>query len=390
MSPRAYTAWVVGGCLALLAPVVALNLLLLANDHRHDKNRLASRWQQESGGVTYAPPISSNRAFKTLRLADHLPAINTLVFGSSTAMSITADALPSGLHAYNFAQSGNGLLSVIGEAQFVSAHYGDHVRWLVIPLDWALGFVYQGGNPVSADLSAAQVAPPVALPLVARLREALSLPRITTLGGVLREIAGAADRPAAARRMFLEPAGAPYRCADGAMARDYDLTFRGQCVGFRADGSATFADQKRVTEATAQSVLAQAASASSQYATALARTAGQPDAALLDHLALLLRQAQARGIRVVFFLPPLVPGLDARLLASAHSGEKLRRTKAALTAWAAQQQVPLFDAGPAEQHGCIATEFIDAHHALPACYRKIMARLFTTRPADDQFPKSLP
>jgi hypothetical protein len=305
-------------------------------------------------------------------------------------MSITADALPSGLRAYNFAQSGNGLLSVIGEAQFVTAHLGDHVRWLVIPLDWALGFVYQGGTPPSADLSAAQVAPAAALPLAKQLQEALSLPRITTLGLVLREIAGAEDRAAAARGMFVEPAGAPYRCADGATARDYDLTFRGLCVGFRADGSATFADQKRVTDATAQSVVAQAASASSQYATALARKAGQPDAELLEQLAVLLRQSHARGIRVVFFLPPLVPGLDARLLASAHSGEKLRRTKAALTAWAAQQQAPLFDAGPSEQHGCIATEFIDAHHALPACYRKIMARLFTTRPADDQLPKPLP
>jgi hypothetical protein len=381
MTPRTYTAWVVGGCLLLLAPVLALNLLLLANDYRHDKNRLASRWQQETGGVTYAPPISSNRAFKTLRLADRLPQINTLVFGSSTAMSITADTLPSGLRAYNFAQSGNGLLSVIGEAQFVTAHFGDHVRWLLIPLDWSLGFVYQGGALPHTDLSAAQVAPLSPPSLAARLREALSLPRITTLGLVLRELAGAPDRAAAARRLFLEPAGAPYRCADGTMARDYDPTFSGQCVGFRADGSATFADQKRITDATAPGVLAQAASASSQYARALAQKAGQPDAELLQHLAVLLQQARARGIHVVFFMPPLISGLDARLLASSHSGEPLRRTKAVLTAWAAQQQVPLFDAGPAEQHGCIATEFIDAHHALPACYRKIMARLFANFPA---------
>ena len=389
MSPRAYTAWVIGGCLALLAPVVVLNLLLLANDYRHDKNRLASRWQQESGGVTYAPPISNNRAFKTLRLADRLPEINTLIFGSSTAMSITADMLPPGLSAYNFAQSGNSLRNVIGESQFVVQHFGDRVRWLVIPLDWSLGFVYQSGTPPLADLSAAQVASPAALSLAARLREALSLPRITTLGVVLRGIARAEDHSAAAHRMFTEPAGAPYRCADGTMARDYDLTFRGLCVGFRADGSATFADQKRVTEAAAQSVVAQAASASSQYATALAGKAGQPDAELLGHLAALLRQARARDIHVVFFLPPLIPGLDARLLASAHSGEKLRLTKTVLNAWAAQQQVPLFDAGPAERHGCIATEFIDAHHALPACYRKITAQLFAARPHDQQL-KPLP
>lgn len=380
MSPRAYTWWIVGGCLALLAPVLALNLMLLGNDYRHDKNRLASRWQQETGGVTYAPPISSNRAFKTLRLADRLPEINALVFGSSTAMSLTADAFPPGLHAYNFAQSGNPLLNVIGEAQFVTAHFGDRVRWLVIPLDWALGFVYQDGAPAPTDLSATKMTPPVPPELTVQLREALSLPRITTLAAVLRDIAVAGDRAAAARRMFLEPAGVPYRCADGATARDYDLTFRGRCVGFRADGSATFADQKRVTEATAPGVLAQAASASSQYAMALDHRAGLPSAELLNHLATLLRQARAKGIHVVFYLPPLVPGLDARLAASAHSGEKLRRTKSALTQWAGQQQAVLFDAGPAESHGCVATEFIDAHHALPACYRKIMLRLFATHP----------
>ncbi len=381
MTPRAYTAWVIGGCLAVLAPVLALNLMLLANDYRHDKNRLASQWQQETGGVTYAPPISSNRAFKTLRLADRSPEINAVVFGSSTAMSITADAFPAGISTYNFSQSGNGLTSVISEARDVTARYGEPVRWLVIPLDWALGFVYDGSEPPAADLSPTKVGVPEAPPLMAQLREALSLPRITTLALALRDVARAADYGAATRAIFSEPAGAPYRCTDGLMARDYDITFRGQCVGFRADGSATFADQKRITAALASGVVAQAASASSQYAAALDRTAGAPDVKLLEHLTTLLQQARAKGIQVVFFLPPLIPELDVRLTASAHSDEKLRRTKAVLAAWAKQQQVVLLDAGPSEQYGCVPTEFIDAHHALPSCYRKIVPRLFAAQPA---------
>ena len=381
MGPRAYTGWVIGGCLALLAPVVALNLLLIANDYRHDKNRLASEWQQQTGGVTYAPPISSNRPFKTLRLAERSPEINAVVFGSSTAMSITADAFPAGIRAYNFAQSGNGLTSVIGEAGDVTARYGERVRWLVIPLDWALGFVYDGSDPPPADLSPAKVGVSGAPPLMAQLREALSLPRITTLALALRDVVRAADHGAAIRAIFAEPAGAPYRCPDGLTARDYDITFRGQCVGFRADGSATFADQKRITDALASGVVAHAASASSQYAAALDRTAGVPDAKLLGHLTALLQQARAKGIQAVFFLPPLIPELDARMTASAHSGEKLRRTKAVLAAWAKQHQAMLFDAGPSEQYGCVPTEFIDAHHALPPCYRKILPRLFAAHTA---------
>jgi hypothetical protein len=376
MTPRAYVIWVVGGCLVVLASMVTPNLLLIANDHRFDKNTLASQWQQESGGVTYAPPITLNRAFKVLRVHDQLAEVNLLVFGSSTAMGITADAFTADVRAYNFAQSGNSLLSVIGEAQYVVGHWEKQVRFLVIPLDWSLGFIYLPGAPPPTDLSAASISTAAPPPVVERLRDALSLPRLKNLATVLRDIFTASEPLAVARQLFTQPAGTPYRCPDGVMARDYDIIYRGLCVGFRNDGSATFADQKRVTAGTWQSVVAQAASASSQYAAALGVTAGKPHAEMLAHLAALLRQARAQGVRVVLYLPPLIPGLDARLGASKHSGEHLRTTKTVLAQWARQQQVLLFDAGPSEQHGCTATEFIDAHHALPGCYRKVISKLF--------------
>ncbi|MBX3650325.1 MAG: hypothetical protein KF771_02980 [Burkholderiales bacterium] len=381
MTPRAYTTWIVAGCLALLAPVLLLNLLLLANDSRHDKNRLASRWQQESGGVTYAPPINNNRAFKTLRLHDRLDDIDALAFGSSTVMSLTADAWPSGIRAYNFAQSGNSLLSVLGEAEYVLTQWPDRIRVMLIPLDWALGFTYQGGTLPQTDLAVEQVPPPAPLPVVTALREALSLPRIQELGAILRDIARADDPRAAARQFFLEPASAAYRCTDGQLARDYSTVHRGLCNGFRADGSATFADQKRIGAAEAPAVIARAASASSQYAQALVRAQGGPDAQLLQHLGGIIANARSRGVQVLLFMPPLMPGLDARLEASAHSGVQLRQTKTMLRQWAQQHQVPLFDGGPSERYGCLPTEFIDAHHALPDCYRKFMKQVFANRKA---------
>lgn len=373
MTPRAYTGGIIGGTLALLVPVLALNLTLLANDTRHDKNRLASQWQQQTGGVTYAPPISSNHAFKTLRLADRLPQIDTVVFGSSTMMSLTADAFAPPLRAYNFAQSGNPLLSVIGEARALLALPQAKPGLLVIPLDLSLGFVHAEGGVPDVDLAADRVPPPQALRWGSALREALSLPRLQVLGAALREIALADDPVAAAQRLFYEAAGEPYRCADGALALDYDLTFRGQCVGFRADGSATFADQKRISANTAPAALAQAASASSQYARAL--KSDKPADSLLEQLSQLQREARSKNVRILFLLPPLLPQLDARLTASAHSGEKLRGTKSALLQWAMREGAQLVDAGPSEQFGCAVTEFIDAHHALPSCYRKIFAQL---------------
>lgn len=376
MSPRAYNGWIIGGLLLLLAPVLVLNLMLIANDTWHDKNRLASAWQQETGGVTYAPPISQNRSFKTLRLHDRLAHTDVVIFGSSTMMSLTAEAFPSPMRAYNFAQSGNPLLAVIGEAQALLALPQASPKLLVIPLDWALGFVQASGEPARVDLDPAAVTSPQPLPWPARLREALSLPRLQTLATALAETARA-DHPAVAvRRLLFEAAGEAYRCADGQIARDYDPTFRGRCVGFRADGSATFADQKRVSEVAAAGVLVQASSASSQYARAL-QTPVAP--LMLDRLSALQQEARARGARILFLLPPLLPQLEARLAASAHSGERLRVLKAALADWSSREGAPLVDGGASERYGCVATEFIDAHHALPSCYRKIISQVQADR-----------
>lgn len=372
MTPRAYNGWIIGGTLALLMPLIALNLMLLANDTRHDKNRLASEWQQQTGGVTYPPPISNNQAFKILRLADRLPEIDAVVFGSSTMLTVGAEVFPPGWRLYNFAQTGNPLLNVIGETEALLDTPQSRVRLLVVPLDWALGFVYAEGTAARVDLIAVNVPAPRPISWDSALREAMSLPRSQALVATLAEIARSNDRASTARRLFYEAADEPYRCADGALARDFDPLFRGKCVGFRADGSATFADQKRVSEASAPAVLAQAASASSQYARGLKAV---PAESLLAQLSRLQQAARSKNVRILFLMPPLLPQLDARLAASAHSGEKLRGTKAALTQWAARGNATLVDAGPSERFGCTATEFIDAHHAWPSCYRKIFAQL---------------
>lgn len=377
MTPRAYSAWVIGGVVAVLTPVLLLNMLLISNDYRFDKNRMASEWQQETGGITYAPPVSQNRSFKTLRLNGRIPEINTVVFGSSTAMGITADAFPGDLRMYNFSQSGNSLLSVIGEARDVLERWGDRLRVLLIPLDWSLGFVYQPGMVVTADLAASNVVPAAPPPLRARLRDALSWPRVRDLILIFRDMARAPSLENAIQQFFSMPASTPYRCADGTLARDFDTLFRGQCVGFRSDGSATFADQKRVTPGAAPALLAKAASASSQYSASLERTNGEPSMEILAQLVKLNSTAREKSVSVIFYLPPLLPGLDDRLSGSLHSGEKLRKTKSALQAWARMHRLKLVDAGPSERFGCLETEFIDPHHALPGCYRKVMAGIFS-------------
>lgn len=381
-SARTYVWLVLALCTGFLVPVAGLNLLLAENGLDTDKNRLASDWQHSTHGVTYAPPISRNRPFKTLRLNDRIAEINTVVFGSSTTMGITEDAFPLPLKSYNFAQSGNSLRTVIGEAEYVVEHWGDRTALLVIPLDWALGFVYERGEPVGADLSpeaALREAVTARPSLRAKLTDALSLPRLKILAGILGDTLGAPGISARFRQIFFEPAGPEYRCPDGTPARDFDTVYRGICNGFRYDGSATFADQKRLDASRAQTVLAIAASGSEQYAQALRRGRGQLNPVLLERLARLARRTEARGGALVLLLPPLLPGLEEALERSPHSGTWLRQTKGALEAWSVRDKIVLVDAGRSERYGCAGSEFIDPHHALPACYRKVFGRFFENR-----------
>jgi hypothetical protein len=286
---------------------------------------------------------------------------------------------PPGITLYNYAQTGNALMTAIAEAEFLQ-HRAQHLKWFVIPLDWALGFIYQPGTPGPVDL-----APPAAgaslpqPPLARQLQDALSLPRVQNLFGIIANVVRAPSPAAAFHAAFFEEASADYRCADGTPAKDYDTIFRGTCTGFRYDGSATFANLEPVSAPRAEALIASAVVPSSKYAAALAASNGVPNPVLLDRLAALARNMRERGGGLILLLPPLLPGLERALLEAPATAEPLRRTKDALAAWARAHELTLIDAGPAERYGCATSEFVDEHHALPACYARIFAHYWKER-----------
>jgi len=184
------------------------------------------------------------------------------------------------------------------------------------------------------------------------------------------------DRAAAFRQTFFAASSADYRCPDGTPARDFDTINRGICAGFRFDGSATFADGRRVDAARGVQLARAGAAPSSKYSRALAQTGGEPNTALIARLTALAAAAEARGMRLFMFMPPLIPGLERELAASAHSGAAVRRTKAAFGAWAERTGVTIIDAGASEHYGCVTAEFLDEHHAFPECFRRVWARFW--------------
>lgn len=377
-SSRRYLAVLLTTLAVVLLPVAALNLWL---GHRNRPGgritEEASRWQQQTRGVTYSPPLGDNRAFKVFRIHDRGPTINTIVLGSSTLMGLSTPAFPAQIRIYNFAESANPLPSVIAEATWMVEQGPATLRWLVVPIDWALGYAFRSGD-AETDLSIAAAregAPDGPAQFLRRLGDSLRLPRVRHLGEVLLEILRAPDRSQAFREFFVDDSGPEYRCPDGTPARDFDTFFRGTCTGFRFDGSATYGNLERLGPERAAAALSSARAPDSPYSRVLAESAGVLAPALLERLGGLATSLQARGGGMIVLLPPLLPGLERALLAAPRSGAALRRLKTDLGAWAHGAGVVLVDAGASERFGCSAGEFVDPHHAYPECFQKVFRSL---------------
>jgi hypothetical protein len=380
-----YVAVLLASLLAVLGAVLSLNLLLGQRSMGSvEIVRAASEWQQVTRGVTYPPPITANRPFKILRLHDRLPEISGVVFGASSAMGLGAGAFPEAVRIYNFAQTANPLQATIPEAEYVVRHHGDRVKWIFLELNWAVGILYQPGEPGHMDLSREAALAGEALARVglrSRLADAVSWPRVRNLWELARGAWRSGRGLGALREAFLEPSSTDYRCADGTLARDFDTINRGICTGFRFDGSATFTDGKRVDPARGEQLARAAAAPSSKYSRALAATGGDPERVLLERLGALAAELRRRGGTLVLFAPPLIPGLERALAGSAHAGPAVRRTKEVLDEWGRGAGVTIIDAGASERFGCTTREFLDEHHAFGECYERVFGRFWSERAA---------
>ena len=359
-----------------LLPILALNLTLVNNSLQGRSNTLlASSWQQDTHGVVSAPSVLDNNYFKLLRLRDRLPEINTVVLGASTTFAVDQSMFPKPLKIYNFSKNGSGLNSMIGEAEYLMNHVNG-IKWLVIPLDWSIGFIYQDDVPPEIDIS---IDPPQSgqASWPQKIRDSLSYPRIAGLFRLLGHILVAEHKYAAFRQIFLQPAGDEYLCQDGTRAKDFDIQSRGNCRGFRDDGSWTYNSMDRVADARRLSMLA--ATSNSQYAQNLLKTKGVPNTSYLQRLAALDQKAKDRGGAIIFLVPPLLSGLESAMMRHPEWSVYLGKTKQLLASWATQEGLTLLDAGQSENFGCTANEFTDGHHATQSCYQKIFSAFWGKR-----------
>jgi len=372
-------AWLL--LISILAPVLLVggfNLFALRQPRNPDRFAEASAWQEKTHGITMVLlQRSDNGPFKALRLNDRLRDINAVVFGASTSMAIRDDMFPAGVRIYNFSQPGNPLSSTIGQAQYVLDH-DDGIKWMFVPLDWAVGFLYFPADPPQTDLSPAHVLQVVnasdkPLPWGSAIREAFSYPVIRNQYETLRRVFTSNDK--SFRSMFLSRVSDDYHC-DGNLAKDYEPDGRGNCFGFRYDGSLNYV----LPPNNPRAILETSLKANSFVRSVLPMTKGQPRQLFLDRLAEQARRLEQRGGRMIFFMPPLFPELEAMVLKQPDVGDYLRHTKSAIAQWAEQNKLVVFDFGPSEKFGCVASEFGDGVHGAWPCYRKAFDAAWRAHP----------
>lgn len=376
MRHKRYLLWMLLLCGITLLPAIALNLVLLKNEGDiKAMSFAASDWQQQTRGITFTPTLGNNGFFKTLRLNDRLPEIDTVIFGASTAMTIDNDMLPAGWKLYNFTQSGSPLRDSIAQAEYLMEH-APQIRHYIVMMDWSIDFIYQPEDIRPANLARPdrqrELAQRKTPSLFAMLREAVSYPRMSKLWNILRSIGRAEDKSDAFRQYFLQLGSDEYRCPDGkSLGKDFGVYNRGMCNGFRHDGSATFSDYTRVDNA--MPLIVGATSSSSMYAKALLHTKGVPNQKLLDRLAAINGKLEKRGGMLILIMPPLLTGMEQAFVHHPQLSPYLARTKQILAEWSRAQDIALFDFGLSEHYGCRTNEFLDPHHAVQSCYQKAFA-----------------
>ena len=359
--------------LCVLFPIFAANLYLnyidLCDVNSHFE---ASRWQQKTRGVA-CTGAGNNREFKTLRLEEGLKEknerINAVAFGSSTLMGMTADAAPS-VHLYNFSQSSNVLPFLVSGLEHLVQH--KEVTSFIVPIDWAIRRPPQTGSTTAEEIKKQRLPSWKSL-----VQDALSTSKVNVLINTVHE--SIVSHSLGPLKIKFGLNREDYSCKSGEIAKDFSSPFPRKCAGFHYDGSCDFSHYiDPLTASKAAEALRVGSISASIYITNLRVSKELLSRELLSRVSAVIKKIKIRKADIFFILPPLLPGLEKKIL-TMPEGEILRQLKAALHKFATENQVQILDAGQSENYGCHVSEFIDGHHALPACHKKIMTHFYKHR-----------
>ncbi len=373
---NAHVRYVVALCGALLAitlPCVLLNYRIGAVSWANsDMAQAASAWQDahREGIVAIAPGQEHNLKFLTLNR--QLPKVDTVVLGNSTVLSIVpAHLAPLGA-VYNFATRGSPGWRTIAEADYF-ANSVPEVKWLIVSFDQIHDRT--AVPPAQVEMQLKKISVP------ARVRDAVTLPRIANLSATVAGWMLAPD-PIHAIAAALNPvASETYRCED-LFTRNFAVP-AGTCGGYRWDGSIVSVGYPAETSETYRQTLALVRD--TEYFQKAIADPGPPNALYLEHLAATAAVLHARGGGMIGLLPPMLPGIEQAVLHSGMAPASLKRTKLLLDDWGRNNGVVVIDAAASERFGCTFDEFHGEIHSFVACDGKVFARFWQDRPGPGRY-----
>jgi len=343
--------------------VVACLLLLIltvTEDYKSENPviKQAVDWQNRTKGIV---SISSKLATKFKHESGPgfiiKNGINTIVFGSSTMMTIRSSAFPPPFRVYNFATNSNPLHKTIGELQY-HAESNESIRWAIIAVDYGLGFPFEKHPIVPYNLELSHKI----VPLKDQIKDAVTLDRLKITFQSLWTQAVQDDHT--------------YPCPleEDQVGRDFGtVRSPGTCRGYRVDGSATFG-LKRMSKLSWKGRLNE--NGLSRFIKNLDNSQeGEINSIYLSELEKLDRLLKSRDGYLTLILPPLMPGAEVWMLNSPVA-PNLRAFKKNISSWASDNQVRIIDSGQSERYNCEYSDFFDQHHALEFCFEKILNHHF--------------
>jgi hypothetical protein len=345
------------GLSALLITFIVLYIINVTFAHEEETQyQKAFEWQMKHRGVVgITDSISETYKQKFTDFMVERNKYDTLLFGSSTVMAIATPLLPKH-KIFNAAKNSNPLYDSISKAQYYIAK-NENIKYVVIGFDWALGKPYQKyikSQYEPLETKRNEIA------LSAKIKDAVSYQRVKVVVDNLYE------------KWFKRPE--VYQCPNedtiGTDAFFTPLVPR-YCHGFRIDGSAVFTNKKNLNEKEAENILN---AGLVEYRKMISDSKGVIEPGYLEDIQKMDEVLKQRGGKIMILIPPLIPG-GAELIEKSEDAPYLKRTMDRLTEFTAQHKIELLDASKSEKFGCKSAEFIDAHHAFPSCFEKILPSL---------------
>lgn len=343
----------------LMVSILIVIIIYMNFNEEEDNYQKAFEWQNQTKGVVslttkISEPLKTKMTHYFIENSD----VNSLMFGSSTIMGIKNEFI-NDLNTFNAAKNSYPLNKSISDAYYYINKY-EKIKYVIIGFDWSIGLIFHPYNIIKDNY--APLGKSEEISLKNKIKDALTYRRFSiTIDKIINDIFIANDK------------SITYQCPteNATIGNDsfFDTDFPLRCHGFRADGSATFQNQKIVNKNRFKDYLE---GGLINYKAHLINSKGLFEDKYFEDFKEIDSLLKQRNGKLIVISPPILSGIT-KLLENSEVGNYLKDLRININNKFKQNNIDFYDFSEAEKFGCEIEEFMDVHHAFPACYKKIFS-----------------